>query len=295
MTAVSRYAAAGRPFGSDWSRLVLNIYIGVFFLYLFVPLGIMVLAAFNANSTPSATVWHGFTLDWFTGRVDDEGNLEVRGLPQDARFLQGLWHSLLIASGVIVTSIPLGLSGALLLTRLESRANTLLYTVMVSPVLMPGIVLGVATMIFWRDMFGVEAGLFTAMVAQSVFISSYCMLMFMARLQRQDRDLEEAGLDLGGSSFFVFRRITLPFLTPTIGTAAVIAFLQSIENYNTTFFAIGGNWTLVTEIGARMRFGLSPVVNAIGVIFVVITVAAAVAYVVLKRRAEARVRVMKDR
>ena len=291
MTAVARNGAAeSRSFGFNWSGFVLNLYLGVFFLYLFVPLGIMVLAAFNANNTPSATDWQGFTLDWFTGRFDDGGNLEVRGLPQDARFLQGLWHSLLIALGVIVISIPLGLSGALLLTRLESRANTLLYTLMVSPILMPGIVLGVSTMIFWRDMFGVEAGLFTAMIAQSVFISSFCMLMFTARLQRQDRILEEAGLDLGASPFLVFRRITLPFLMPTIATAAVIAFLQSIENYNTTFFAIGGSWTLVTEIGARMRFGLSPVVNVIGVIFVVITIVAAIAYVMTKRRAQARAR-----
>ena len=291
MTAIARDGASeSRSFGFNWSGFVLNLYLGVFFIYLFVPLGIMVLAAFNANETPSATDWRGFTLDWFTGRTDGEGNLAVRGLPQDARFLQGLWHSLLIAFGVIVISIPLGLSGALLLTRLKSRANTLLYTLMVSPILMPGIVLGVSTMIFWRDMFGVEAGLFTAMIAQSVFISSFCMLMFMARLQRQDRILEEAGLDLGASPFLVFRRITLPFLMPTIATAAVIAFLQSIENYNTTFFAIGGSWTLVTEIGARMRFGLSPVVNVIGVIFVVITVVAAIAYVMTKRRAEARAR-----
>lgn len=293
MTAIARDGAAeSRSFGFNWSGFVLNLYLGIFFIYLFVPLGIMVLAAFNANQTPSATNWQGFTFDWFTGRTDGEGNLAVRGLPQDARFLQGLWHSLLIAFGVIVISIPLGLSGALLLTRLKSRANTLLYTLMVSPILMPGIVLGVSTMIFWRDMFGVEAGLLTAMIAQSVFISSFCMLLFMARLQRQDRILEEAGLDLGASPFLVFRRITLPFLMPTIATAAVIAFLQSIENYNTTFFAIGGSWTLVTEIGARMRFGLSPVVNVIGVIFVVVTVVAAVAYVMTKRRAEARARAM---
>lgn len=115
------------------------------------------------------------------------------------------------------------------------------------------------------------------MVAESVFIVPNCMPMFMARLQRQDRGLEEAGFDLGASPFLVFRRINLPFLMPTIATAAVIAFLQSIENYDSTFFAIGGSWTLVTEIGARMRFGLSPVVNAIGVIFVTITVIAAVA------------------
>lgn len=267
---------SARPAGRDWSDTVLNAYLVVFFAYLFLPLLLMVAAAFNASPTPSATDWQGFTLDWF------------RRLPQDQRFVQGLGHSLLIAGGVIAIALPLGLSGALVLTRLQSRATTVLYTVLVSPILTPGIVLGVTTMIFWRDSFGVEAGLFTAAVAQATFIAAYCMLMFMARLQRQDRVLEEAALDLGASPVLVFRRITLPFLMPTIVTAAFISFLQSIENYNTTFFAIGSSWTLVTEIGARMRFGLSPMVNAIGVVFVVVTVVAAVAWVAARRREMAR-------
>jgi len=257
---------------TDWSEAVLNGYLIVFFAYMFLPLIFMVVAAFNASPTPSVTDWQGFTLQWF------------RALPEDQRFVQGLLNSLAIAAGVIAIAIPLGLSGALILTRLQSGASTFLYTVLVSPILMPGIVLGVTTMIFWRDFFDVQAGLFTAMVAQACFIASYCMLLFMARLQRQDRVLEEAALDLGASPVMVFRRITLPFLMPTIVTASVIAFLQSIENYNTTFFAIGGNYTLVTEIGSRMRFGLSPSINAIGVIFVFITVAGAVAYVLLQRR-----------
>jgi spermidine/putrescine transport system permease protein len=265
--------AIARSGSIDWAGVLMSGYLVLFFAYMFLPLIFMVAAAFNASPTPSVTDWQGFTLRWFVE------------LPQDQRFVQGLLNSLMIAAGVIVVAIPLGLSGALILTRLQSRATTLLYTLLVSPILMPGIVLGVTTMIFWRDYFGVQAGLFTASVAQTSFIASYCMLLFMARLQRQDRVLEEAALDLGASPVMVFRRITLPFLMPTIATACVIAFLQSIENYNTTFFAIGGDWTLVTEIGARMRFGLSPVINAIGVIFVVITVGAAVTHVLLKRRA----------
>ena len=87
----------------------------------------------------------------------------------------------------------------------------------------------------------------------------------------------------------MFRRITLPFLYPTLATAAVIAFLQSIENYNTTVFAIGGDWTLVTEIGSRFRFGLSPVINVIGVIFVVLTVVAASLYADDRERERQRV------
>ena len=253
----------------DWSGALLNGYLLLFFVYMFLPLAFMVIAAFNAAPTPSATDWQGFTLRWFAE------------LPQDQRFMQGLWHSLVIAGGVIVLSIPLGLSGAFILTRMQSRATTVLYTLLVSPVLIPGIVLGVTTMIFWRDYFGVQAGLFTTMVAHTSFIASYCMLMFMARLQRQERVLEEAALDLGATPLMVFRRITIPFLMPTILTACVIAFLQSIENYNTTFFAIGSSWTLVTEIGSRMRFGLSPMINAIGVIFISITIIVAVTHTLL--------------
>lgn len=256
----------------DWAATILNGYLVIFFAYMFLPMIFMVIAAFNASPTPSVIDWQGFTLDWF------------RALPEDQRFIDGLWHSLIIALGVIVISIPLGLAGALLLTRLQSQATTFLYTVLVSPMLTPGIVLGATTLIFWRDAFGVEGGLLTATIAQSSFIASYCMLMFMARLQRQDIVQEEAALDLGASSFFVFRKITLPFLMPTILTAAAISFLQSIENYNTTFFAIGPSWTLVTEIGARMRFGISPVINVIGVLFVAITIIAATVYVMARRR-----------
>lgn len=256
----------------DWSQAVLNGYLMVFFAYMFLPMIFMIIAAFNASPTPSATDWQGFTLKWFAQ------------LPYDARFIQGLVHSLIIAAGVVVIAIPLGLSGALLLTRLETRGTTALYTLLVSPILTPGIVLGATTMIFWRDFFGIEGGLFTTTAAHASFIASYCMLMFMARLQRQERTQEEAALDLGASPWLVFRRITLPFMMPTIVSASVIAVLQSIENYNTTFFAIGSSWTLVTEIGARMRFGLSPMVNAIGLIFVLITIVAATSWMLLKRK-----------
>jgi len=276
-TAPLPAGAAKERSDRDWSSVILNVYIGIFYLYLFLPLLVMSLAAFNAYEYPSVTQWRGWTLQWFSA------------LAQDDRILQGIVNSLIVAVGVIVLSLPLGLAGAFVLTRLQSRWNNLLYAVLVSPLLMPGIILGISTLIFWGR-FGVPGGLLLTVVAQSSFIASYSMLMFMARLQRQDRTLEEAALDLGASSFFMFRRVTLPFLMPTIVTASVIAFLQSIENYNTTVFAIGGDWTLVTEIGSRFRFGLSPVINVIGVIFVVITVIAATIYVMQRERERQRQR-----
>jgi len=265
----------GRTVGSRAANLVLNAYLVVFFAYLFAPLLVMALAAFNAYPYPSVTQWQGFTLEWF------------RVLAADTRMIRGLLNSIAVGTAVIVLALPLGLAGALILSRLQSRWNNLLYGVMVSPILTPGIILGISTLVLWRNV-GVGGGLFLATIAQATFIASYAMLLFMARLQRQDRSLEEAAFDLGASNLMVFRRITLPFLAPTIFTAAVIAFLQSIENYNTTVFSIGGDWTLVTEIGSRFRFGLTPALNVIGVIFMVVTVLAAVVYVGLRRRAELR-------
>ena len=253
------------------SRVVLNVYLAIFFAYMFLPLILMVAAGFNEFSPPSVTVWKGFTFEWF------------RVLAEDTRMWQGLINSLVIAAGVICVSLPVGLAGALLITRLESRYNGLLYGIMVSPLLTPGIILGISTLIFWREG-GVSGGLFTAAVAQISYISSYTMLLFMARLERLDVSLEEAAMDLGASHAQVFRRITIPFLKPTMLTAAVIAFLQSFENYNTTIFSIGGSHTLVTEIGSRMRFGLSPAVNVIGTIFVILTIVGATIFILLRER-----------
>ena len=257
--------------GREWSGTLLNAYLVAFFVFMFAPLAIMVIAAFNAYPNPSITPWAGFTLEWF------------RAIPDDARMVSGLGNSALIAAGVIAIAVPLGLAGALVLSRLET-GNALLYTVLVSPIMMPGIVLGVTSMIFWRDAFGVQAGLFTAMLAQASFIASYCMLLIMARLSRQDRTLDEAAADLGATPLFALRRITLPFLMPALVSAALIAFLQSIENFPTTFFSIGPDHTLVTEIASRMRFGLSPMINAIGVLFILVTVIVAVLWSWLRTR-----------
>ncbi len=259
------------------SQAVLHLYMALFFAYMFMPLLVMIAAGFNDYSPPSITVWQGLTLRWF-------GDLW-----HDARMWSGLANSLIIAGSVIALSLPMGLSGALLLSKLGSRSGGLFYAIMVSPLLTPGLIIGISTVMFWRHM-GVSAGIVTAILAQSAFISSYSMLMFMARLQRQDTTLEEAALDLGATRAQAFRRITVPFLRPTIITAAVIAFLQSFENYNTTIFSIGGRHTLVTEIGARMRFGMSPMINAIGILFILLTVIFAVGWASLRqreRRAEA--------
>lgn len=270
------------------SQRILNVYIGAFLAFMFAPLVLMIIASFNDASPPSVTDWRGLTGKWYAFFWMSEAELRadpvLRALDRD-RFIGCFGNSLQVAAVVVPLSLILGLSGAVMLTRWRSRANGLLWWVLLSPMLAPGIVLGLSALVFWGRL-GVGAGLFTIMMAQVTFVAGYPMLILMARLQRQPVELEEAALDLGATPFLVFRRITLPFLLPALASAAVIALLSSIENYNTTMFAKGGACTFATEIGAMSRNpnGHPPVINAVGSVIILITVSAALVHAVLTRR-----------
>ncbi|MGR3378717.1 ABC transporter permease [Salipiger abyssi] len=271
--------------------VLLTLYTWAFLAFMFLPLLLMVLSSVNDVSPPSVTDWRGITGKWYAFFWMPEEALRadpvLRAIDRD-RFVGCFGNSVLVAALVVPLSLMLGLAGAVLLTRWRSRANGVLWWVLLSPMLAPGIVLGLSALVFWSRL-GVDAGLFTIVMAQTTFIAGYPMLILMARLQRQPVELEEAALDLGATPFRVFRRLTLPYLAPALASAAVIAFMASMENYNTTMFAKGGACTFATEIGAMARNpnGHPPVINAVGTVIILLTVAAAGLHTVLTRR-EAR-------
>ena len=255
--------------------ILLNAYLGLFLLYLFLPLAIMAAATFNVSRFPTVTPWLGTTTKWFAALWQDEG------------MWSGLETSLVVGVLVVVVSVPGGLCAAIVLNNLHARARNLVYAVMVSPLLTPGIIIGISTLIFWARL-GVPGGIVLMVLAQSSFIIAYVMLMVLARLAQSDRSLEEAALDLGASHLQVLRRIILPYLRPSLLAAAMLAFLQSFENYNTTLFVRGLDNTLTVYIAARVRSGLTPAVNALGLLLIAITVAGSVLYEVLRRREQRR-------
>lgn len=254
-----------------FGRLATLGYLFLFFLYLFLPLIIMGAATFNSSRFPTITPWQGTTLQWFDS------------LWADAQMWRALRTSLFVGLGVVLISVPTGLAAALLLGELHARARNTVYALMVSPLLTPGVIIGIATLVFWRR-FEVSGGLLLMILAQSSFIIAYVMLMVTARLQRFDRTLEEAALNLGASHLRTFRRITLPYLRPTLLAAAVIAFLQSFENYNTTLFVRGLDETLTVFIASKVRTGVTPAVNALGLVLIAVTVGVALTYELLRRR-----------
>lgn len=252
-----------------------------FFAYLFGPLIIMGLTAFNSSAFPRVTPWECFTAEWFSVLVNDD------------KLVEGLTNSILISLGVVALSVPLGLAGALMLTQVNDRIRPWYYTIVISPILVPGVVLGISTLLFWDRvgaMFGASRdtffynGYFLTVMGHATFISAYTMLIFISRLQRFDSVQEEAALDLGATHIQTFRKILLPFLKPAIASAAVLAFLASFENYNTTVFTILTESTITTFLAAKVRHGINPSVSALAVAIVVITLFGAALHEMLKRR-----------
>jgi spermidine/putrescine transport system permease protein len=256
------------------ARFFMGLYLTAFFLYLFAPLVVMCAAAFNDSRFPTITPWRGTTLQWFEAMLADTAMWRALGV------------SLIVAAGVVAIALPIGTAAALLLTSVQARAKGVLYALMVSPLLTPGVVIGISTLVLWRQM-GVGGGVHLIVLAQASFVIAYVMLMVAARLQRFDRTQEEAALSLGASRFMVFRRVLLPFLRPALLAAAFIAFLQSIENYNTTLFVRGFDTPLTVYIATKVRTGLTPAVNALAIVMITVTILAAVGYE-LARRAKQR-------
>jgi spermidine/putrescine transport system permease protein len=257
---------------------MIGFYIVLFFVYLFGPLVVMTVTAFNTPNYPQAWPFEQFTLHWFGALAGDD------------ELVEGIQNSLIIGAMVVAISVPIGLAAAIVMTQVYHRAQSLYYLVVVSPVLTPGVILGISTVIFWKDLTTLTGlkffynGIFLATVGQSTFISAYCMLIFLSRLQRFDRAQEEAALDLGASYPQVFFHILLPFLKPAILSAAILAFLSSFENYNTTTFAILADKTLTTVLAGRVRQGTTPAISALAVIIIAVTLTGAITYEVLKRR-----------
>ncbi len=264
-----------------FGRVALGLYLVIFFGYLVGPLAVMGLSAFNSAEFPSIIPWQCFTYEWFSTLFHDE------------RILKGVKYSFIVGFGTVILSVAIGLAASLVLTQVWEKWRSTYYTVIIAPILIPGVVLGISTLVFWKkvsDLLGgvdvLSNGIFLTILGQSTFIASYCMLVFVARLQRFDPGLTEAALDLGATHTQAFRKILLPFMRPAIASASVLAFLASFENYNTTTFTFGSYPTLTIQLAQMVRYGINPSISALAVIIVVITVFGALTVEVYRRRSK---------
>jgi spermidine/putrescine transport system permease protein len=267
-----------------WLRLGTVAYALAFFAFLFLPLAVVAVFAFNDAPYP-APPWRGFTLDWFTGRAGAGGGAGATGgrtgLFADAALLGSLWTSVVVAGWVTLLSVVVGTANAFLLERTQFRGKPVLSLLMLAPLVIPGVILGISILAFasrlaqfGEDVFGWELdvlrpGLPLVVLGQFSYIVSIATLTVSARLKRFDITLEEAAYNLGASRLAVLRTITLPYLRPALLGSAAISFLMSFENFNTTLMLVGSDAPLTVMMYGRMREGASPVLNAVSLFLMV--------------------------
>ena len=275
-----------------WLRAATALYLGAFLLFLFLPLAVVAVFAFN-NADYPAPPWHGFTLDWFLG---NEGKGRV-GLFRDTELLGSIWTSCVVACWVTGLAVAVGTANAFLMERKQFPGKGLLSMLMLTPLVIPGVILGISILAFASRLadlcgalFGVDAdflrpGLPLVVLGQFSYIVAIATLTISARLKRFDRSLEDAALNLGASYPAVLRTVTLPYLRPALIGSAAIAFLMSFENFNTTLMLVGSDAPLTIMMYGRMREGATPVLNAVSLFLM--TASAILALALLRRSSSA--------
>ena len=275
-----------------WLRASTVAFLVAFLVFLFLPLVIVAVFAFN-NADYPAPPWHGFTLDWFLGN-DAKGRV---GLFKDSALLGSIWTSFVVACWVTTLSVVVGTANAFLMERAQFPGKGALSMLMLVPLVIPGVILGISILAFASrvadvasDLFGLELdflrpGLPLVVLGQFSYIVAIAALTISARLKRFDRTLEDAALNLGATRAAVLRTITLPYLRPALIGSAAIAFLMSFENFNTTLMLVGADAPLTIMMYGRMREGATPVLNAVSLFLMV---ASALLALTLMRRSERR-------
>ncbi|WP_412553964.1 ABC transporter permease [Shimia sp. MIT1388] len=247
-------------------------YVVLFFIFLALPLIVVAGFAFNDSQFPSLP-WEGFTWNWFFG-----SERPMIGVFHERSILRAIGTSVFVAFCVSALSMVVGLSNAFLFNRYKFRGQGLLYVFMLLPLVIPGIVLGISILVassrlanglwdgFQWDVEALRPGLWLVILGQFSFITTIATLVIGARLQKFDRTLEEAALNLGAGRLTAIRTITLPYLAPALIGAFVVAFLMSFENFNTTLMLVGSDAPLTIAMFDRLKEGSTPLLNAVSLL-----------------------------
>ena len=244
--------------GGDRNPL-LRLYAWLVYGVLFAPIVVLILFSFNDSKRNFA--WHGFTLKWYPALLAND------------RLLDALVVSLQVAVISVVVATVLGTLLGLGVARLRSGvAGGTSDTLLLLPMVTPEIVMGISLMLFFAQLLGANGSIWQISIAHITFSLSYVAIIVRARAVSLDPRMEEAARDLGASPIGAFWHVTLPLVAPAVAAGALIAFALSIDDLIVTTFNAGvGSSTLPLYIYSRIRFGVTPEINAISTIIVALT------------------------
>jgi spermidine/putrescine transport system permease protein len=240
------------------SRL-LNIHLGATYAFLYIPIAVLIVLSFNKAGLPTA--WSGFSIEWY-GRL--AGNPKI---------LASAWNSVIVAT--ISTLIATVLGTLLALGVERAKPSPARDALLFAPMIVPDIVLAIALLSFFT-LIKFTLGLHSIILAHVVFNIAFVCAVVRARLKGFDWSLTEVSRDLGASHFMTFRKVTLPLILPSVIAAALLAFTLSIDEFIIAYFTAGAgqaSTTLPMQIYSMIRFGVTPEINAMASIVMLVSFA----------------------
>jgi len=234
------------------------IFLAVITVLNYLPIILTVVYSFNKSKLSS--VWEGFSLDWYKMLLGD-GDIK-----------KALLNSIILAFLACVLALIIGVSAALAM-----RGKKLIFDDFISnfaslPIMIPEIILGMVFMAIFSYM-NLPFGFVTMTIAHASFCVPYVFLILRARLMGMDLSLEEAARDLGASEFETFRDVTLPYILPGIASGLLLSFAMSFDDVVISIFTTGPSVnTLAIKIYTKMKTGITPEINALATVILVITV-----------------------
>ncbi|MSO41205.1 MAG: ABC transporter permease [Solirubrobacterales bacterium] len=226
-------------------------------LFLFVPLGVVVL--FSFHSTGGLTLpFEGFSTRWYEDVFGDD------------TFKEAITNSVILGVLTAVITLVLGTAAAYGLSRSNTRLSGPVQALFLAPILLPGLFIGAALLSFVGRL-DIQPSLVTVLVGHVIFTFPFVFILVKTAVDRLDISLEEVARDLGAVPWQVFRKVTLPQITPVLVGAAALAFMLSFDEFLITFFVIGNEQTLPTFIFGRLRRTVDPGINVASTLFLVVT------------------------
>lgn len=240
---------------------LLSLYSFIIYSIIYVP--IVILIVFSFNDSKVNAMWQGFTFKWYLQLIND-GNI-----------VAAMTNSLLVAFVSALISTIIGTLAAVGMYKYKFKGKTILDGLLYVPIIIPEIVMGIALLMFFSQL-KMPTGALTLILAHTTFSVSYVVIVVKAKLEGFDPSLEEAAMDLGARPFETFYKITLPIIAPGILAGSLLAFTLSMDDVIVSFFVSGpGFTTLPLKIFSMVKFGVSPEINALSTIMLIITLSIA--------------------
>ncbi len=247
------------------------------FVFLYLPMVILIIYSFNKSKL--VTVWAGFSTKWYGELMRNEA------------FLDAAWVTLKVALVSSTVATVLGTMAAIALVRGGRFFGRTLFSGMIyAPLVMPDVIMGLSLLLLFISI-GLERGVFTIILAHTTFSMCYVSVVVSSRLASFDRSLEEAALDLGCTPFDAFRSVTLPIIAPAVISGWLLAFTLSLDDLVIASFTSGpSSTTLPIKIFSAVRLGVSPEINALSTILIVLVSTGVISASLISKRAIIRQR-----